>query len=71
MRLNTFKSMGPDGMHLRVLKELAEVVTEPLSFIFEKAGEVLDDWRKGHITPIRKGASWAPSEERWPAGTGR
>ena len=49
--------MGPDAVHSRILKELAEVVAEPLSIIFEKSwlsGEVLDDWRKGHVTPIYK-----------------
>ncbi|KAK4812452.1 hypothetical protein QYF61_024853 [Mycteria americana] len=29
--LDTHKSMGPDEIHLRVLKELAEVLTKPLS----------------------------------------
>ena len=44
-------------VHPRVLKELAEVVAEPLSVVFEKSwlsGEVQDDWRKGHVTPIYK-----------------
>ena len=60
MRLNVYKSMGPDGVHPRVLKELAEVVAELLSIIFEKSwlsGEVLDGWRKGHVTLIYKNGS--------------
>ena len=55
MRLGDYKPLGPDGMHPRVLQELAEMVAEPPSNIFEKSwlsGEVLRDWRKGHITRI-------------------
>ena len=68
MRLNAYKSMGPDGMHPRVLKELAEVVAELLSIIFEKlwlSGEVPDDWRKGHTDPIyKKGSKEDPGNYR-------
>ena len=68
MRLNAYKSMGLVGVHPRVLKELAEVVAEPLPIIFEKSwlsGEVLDDWRKGHITSIyKKGSKEDPGNYR-------
>jgi len=55
--LDAHKSMGPDGMHPRVLRELANVIAEPLSINFERfwrAGEVPEDWRKANVTPVFK-----------------
>ncbi|KFP25370.1 RNA-directed DNA polymerase from mobile element jockey, partial [Colius striatus] len=56
-KLSTHNSMVPDGMHPRVLRELADVVAKPLSIIFEqswRAGEVPEDWRKANVTPVFK-----------------
>uniref|UniRef100_A0A8C6JVR3 Uncharacterized protein n=1 Tax=Melopsittacus undulatus TaxID=13146 RepID=A0A8C6JVR3_MELUD len=49
--------MGPDEIHQRVLKELANEVAKTLAIIFEKSwlsGEVPNNWKKGNITPIFK-----------------
>ena len=41
--LNEMKFPGPDELHQRVLKELAEEISEPLAIIFEKS------WRTGEV----------------------
>ena len=49
--------MGPDGMHPRVLRELADVIAEPLSIILERSvrtAEMLEDWRNAIVTPVFK-----------------
>jgi len=66
--LDVHKSMGPDGMHPRVLRKLADVIAEPLSIIFERfwrTGEVPEDWRKANVTPIfKKGKKEDPGNYR-------
>ncbi|KAF1505046.1 hypothetical protein FQV18_0002366, partial [Eudyptula minor novaehollandiae] len=55
--LDAHKSMGPDGIHPRVLRELAEELIKPLSIIYQQSwlrGEVPDDWRLANVTPIYK-----------------
>ena len=41
--ISVHTSMGPDGMHPHVLRELAEVTAEPLSIIFDRP------WRTGEV----------------------
>ncbi|KAK4821037.1 hypothetical protein QYF61_012217 [Mycteria americana] len=54
--LNTHKSMGPDEMHPRVLRELADSW---------QSGEVRGDWKKGNIAPIfKKGRKEDPGNYR-------
>ncbi|PKU41015.1 rna-directed dna polymerase from mobile element jockey-like [Limosa lapponica baueri] len=55
--LDTNKSMGPDGIPLRVLRELGEVLVEPLSIIYQQSwqtGKVPANWRLANVMPIHK-----------------
>ncbi|GAB0209271.1 mitochondrial enolase superfamily member 1 [Grus japonensis] len=60
--------MGPDGIHPRVLRELAEELAKPLSIIYQQSwltGEVPDDWRLANVTPIyKKGRKEDPGNYR-------
>ena len=60
--------MGPDEIHPRVLRELAEVIAEPLSIICQCSlltGEVPEDWRLASVTPIyKKGCKEDPGNYR-------
>ncbi|KFU99348.1 hypothetical protein N340_11791, partial [Tauraco erythrolophus] len=67
-RLDAHKSMGPDGIHPRVLRELAYVIAKPLSIIFGQSwltGEVPLDWRLADVAPIyKKGRKEDPGNYR-------
>ncbi|KAK4832222.1 hypothetical protein QYF61_021069 [Mycteria americana] len=55
--LDTHSSMGSDGIHPRVLRELAEVLTKLLSILYQQSWltrEVPVDWRLANVTPIFK-----------------
>ena len=68
LQLDCHKSMGPDEIHPRVLRELAEVIAEPLSIIYQRSlltGEVPEDWRLANVTPIyKKGCREDPGNYR-------
>ncbi|CAM4583755.1 unnamed protein product [Lepidochelys olivacea] len=67
-KLDEHKSMGPDVLHPRVLKELADAIAEPLAIIFEnswRSGEVPDDWKKANVVLIfKKGKEEDPGNSR-------
>ena len=67
-QLNVHKSMGPDGIHPRVLKELADVMAGPLSIIYQRSWEseeVLADWKPANVIPIyKKGVREDPGNYR-------
>jgi len=46
--------MGPNDIHPRALREMADVIAELLSITFEKSwlsGDIPSDWEKGNMTP--------------------
>ncbi|KFW67128.1 hypothetical protein AS28_05713, partial [Pygoscelis adeliae] len=66
--LDAHKSMGLDGIHPRVLRELAEELAKLLSVIYKHSwltGEVPDDWRLANVMPIyKKGRKEDPGNYR-------
>ena len=62
MGLSVCKSLGLDDIHLRVLREQADVVAKPFSIMFEKSclsGKVSGNCKKENITSIYKEGSRA------------
>jgi len=55
--MDTYKSVGPGGIHQRVLRELAEELAKTLSIIYQQSwltGKVPDDWRIANVTSVYK-----------------
>ena len=67
-KLDAHKSMGPDGLHPKVLRELADVVAKPLSIILQQfwlSGDALVDWRLANVMAIfKKGQKDDPGSYR-------
>ena len=62
------KSPGIDGLHPRVLREIADEIAKPLTIIFQKslnATELPQHWLQAIITPIfKKGSKSSPENYR-------
>jgi Reverse transcriptase (RNA-dependent DNA polymerase)/Endonuclease-reverse transcriptase len=56
-QLKPASAPGPDGIGSMLLRELADQVAKPLTKIFSKSladGNVPEDWKDAHVTPIYK-----------------
>lgn len=66
--LDVSKSAGPDNMHPRVLKELANVLAELLAIVFRASlteGIVPYQWKQANVTPLfKKGSKSNPGNYR-------
>ena len=62
------KAAGPDGIGPKILKEMADVVAEPLTIIYNKSlseGKVPADWKHANVAPIfKKGQKYDPANYR-------
>ena len=67
-KLKIGKSPGPDGIHPRVLKELLEVISLPLTIIFKTSiahGKLPDEWKNANVTALyKKGNRQIPGNYR-------
>ena len=66
--LNITKSPGPDNVHPRVLKELAEELATPLKLLLDKTlkeRKIPDKWKEAEVRPIfKKGNKNCPGNYR-------
>ena len=66
--LKIHKAPGPDGIVPRILRDYADQLAEPLSYIFKKSLDssiVPSDWQQANVVPIfNKGEKYKPSNYR-------
>ena len=62
------KSPGPDGLHPRVLKEVATEIAKPLTILFNttiRTGQIPKAWKVAEVRPLfKKGNKTSPGNYR-------
>ena len=61
--LDVRKSVGVDGLNLRLLITAAEFITKPLTVVFNRSistGKLPHECKVAKIVPIHKGGSYEP-----------
>ena len=69
LNMNVNKSCGPDEISPRILKELVDLLSEPIIVILHKTyqnGELPHDWKFANISPIFKKGSRSLAENYRP-----
>ena len=69
VNLKVRKASGPDDIPARALRELAQELAPPLSFVFNQSltsGVIPDDWKNTHVSPIHKKGSKHQAENYRP-----
>ena len=59
-KLDVKKSTGPDGLSASFLKQVAEEIAVPLTYLYNKSlstGSFPEGWKKSNVTPVHKGGS--------------
>ena len=68
LKSDSNKSMGPDNIHIRVLKEGIDNFSEALAMLYSKSivsGEIPDDWKEANVTALfKKGEKSDPENYR-------
>ena len=68
LKLKPLSAPGPDGINPKVLIELADELSEPLTIIFNlslNSGVIPEVWKSANVTPIyKKGSKSAPCNYR-------
>ena len=68
LHLNIYKSMGPDQLHPRILRELGAEISEYMANLFTKSmatGDIPEEWRTANVVAIhKKGSRQKPENYR-------